>query len=86
MARCASAESAKSSPEVARKPSRPSKVLLDEEEILVVTVEGKQDVLLTTRDDYKQMWMRCYSPFVCPTSCSMSGTKRCPTGRIVCCY
>lgn len=56
MASCAPAESAKggSSPKVARKPGRPSKALLDEGETLVVTVEGKQDVLLTTRDDLKQ--------------------------------
>ena len=52
MASCAPAESAASSPTVPRKPGRPSKV--DEREPLVVTVEGKQDVLLTTRDDLKQ--------------------------------
>ena len=53
MASCAPSESAETSPEVAKKLGHPSKVLLDEDEILVVTVEGKQDVLLTTRDDYK---------------------------------
>ena len=52
MASCAP-ESSNSSPKVARKPGRPSKVLLGEDEPLVVTVEGKQDVLLTTRDDLK---------------------------------
>ena len=52
MASCAPAESAASSPTVPRKPGRPSKA--DEREPLVVTVEGKQDVLLTTRDDLKQ--------------------------------
>ena len=51
MASCAPAESAASSPTVPRKPGRPSKA--DECEPLVVTVEGKQDVL-TTRDDLKQ--------------------------------
>lgn len=40
MASCAPAESAKISPEVAKKLGHPSKVLLDEDEILVVTVEG----------------------------------------------
>lgn len=54
MASSAPAESAASSPTVARKPGRPSKVLVGEGEPLVVTVEGKQDVLLTTRDDLKQ--------------------------------
>ena len=48
MANCAPAESADSSPKVARKSDRPSKASL------VVTVEQKQDVLLTTRDDLKQ--------------------------------
>ena len=52
MTSCAPSESAASSPTVSRKPDRPSKV--DEREPLVVTVEGKQDVLLTTRDDLKQ--------------------------------
>ena len=51
MASCAPAESAASSPAVVRKPGHPSKA--DKREPLVVTVEGKQDVL-TTRDDLKQ--------------------------------
>ena len=54
MASCAPAESAASSPTVAKKPGRPSRVLVGEGEPLVVTVKGKQDVLLTTRDDLKQ--------------------------------
>ena len=54
MASCDSVESAANSPTVARKPGRPSKVLVGEGEPLVVTVEGKQDVLLTTRNDLKQ--------------------------------
>ena len=52
MASCAPAESAASSPTVSRKPGRPSKA--DEREPLVVAVKGKQDVLLTIRDDLKQ--------------------------------
>ena len=55
MASCALSESANSSPKFGRKPGRPSKVFLGEDEPLsVVTVEGKQDVVLTTRDDLKQ--------------------------------
>ena len=54
MANCAPAESAASSPTVARKPGRPSKVLASEGEPLVVTAERKQDILLTTQDDLKQ--------------------------------
>ena len=52
MASCAPAESAPSSRTVPRKAGRPSKA--DEREPVVVTVEGKQGVLLTTQDDLKQ--------------------------------
>ena len=55
MASCAPSESANSSPKFGRKPGRPSKVVPGENEPLsVVTVKGKQDVVLTTQDDLKQ--------------------------------
>ena len=83
MASCAPAESAASSPTVPKKPGRPSKA--DEREPLVVTVEGKQDVLLTTRDDLKQD-NEVLSPFVFQTDCSMSGIGRCIIGWTICHY
>ena len=85
MASSAPAESAASSPTVAREPGRPSKVLVGEGEPLVVTVEGKQDVLLTTRDDLKQC-NEVLSPFMSQTDCSMSGIGRCSIGWTICHY
>ena len=51
----------------------------------LLTVEGKQDVLLTTRDDLKQD-NEVLSPFVFQTDCSMSGIGRCLIGWTICHY
>ena len=74
-------KSSNTSPKVKRKPDRPSEV--SQREPLVVTIGGRQDVLLTTRDEFKRDGNMVRSPFKFLTSLCMNGMEKCPIQWII---